>query len=283
MQKTDSLTIKLIDEEKNQIGLTYPKRAAGLVKKNRAYYVDENTICLGSKPKEEKVENDKKVKPKGLAKIQIPKYSLSEELMSAISHGVGAILSLVILITCLIVSIKHHNGYGIIGSIIYGLNSILLYIVSTLYHALKPNRAKKVFRIIDHCTIYLLIAGTYTPYALVTLREVSPLVGWSVFIVVWLCAIIGIVFTAINMNKFKVPGLVLYLVMGWVIIFNIKTLIDGIETAGFIYMIVAGIIYTIGAILYGLGKKIKYMHSIFHFFVVIASFLFYLSIIKYVL
>lgn len=282
MSKEDNLIIKLVDETGNEIGYTYPKRAKGLVNKNKAYFIDDLTLCLSSNiEKKEIVEKSKK--KKGLAKIAIPKYTLSEELMSSISHGLGAILSLVILISCLVVSIKHHNGYGIIGSIIYGFNSILLYTVSCLYHALKPNRAKKVFRIIDHCTIYLLIAGTYTPYALVTLRNVSPLVGWLVFIVVWICAIIGIVFTAIDMNKFKVPGLILYLVMGWVIIFNINTLIDGIDHNGFILMIIAGVVYTIGAILYGLGKKIKYMHSIFHFFVVIASLLFYISIIKYVL
>lgn len=281
MSKQDNLNIKIVDDTGNEIGYTYPKRAKGLVNENKAYFKDNFTLCLSSN--KEKKEEVKPKRKKGLAKISIPKYSLSEELMSAISHGIGALLSLIILISCLVVSINNHNGYGIIGSIIYGFTSTLLYVVSTLYHSLKPNRAKKVFRIIDHCTIYLLIAGTYTPYALVTLRNVSPFVGWSVFAVVWLCAIIGIVFTAIDMNKFKVPGLILYLVMGWVIIFNFKTLVDGIDHNGLIIMLIAGIVYTIGAILYGLGKKIKYMHSIFHFFVVIASLLFYISIIKYVL
>lgn len=226
---------------------------------------------------------NKDSKPKGLAKIIIPKYSLSEELMSSISHGVGAIFSIVILVTCLYVAIIHNNVYGIIGSIIYGVTSILLYLVSTLYHALKPNRAKKVFRIIDHCSIYLLIAGTYTPYCLITLRDVSPLIGWLVFITVWICAVVGITFTAINMNTFKKMGMALYLIMGWVCLFSFKTLIDGISTRGLIYMIIGGIVYTLGAVLYGVGKKVKYMHSIFHFFVIGASIMFYLSIIQCVL
>ena len=286
MTKNDSMTIKLIDKKGKTIGLTYPKRAKGLVKSGRALKVDDNTICLiepnhGKEVK--KVTKEVTNKPKGLGKIIIPKYSLSEELMSSISHGVGAIFSLVILITCIYVSLKHNNMYGLAGSIIYGLTSFLLYIVSTLYHALKPNRAKKVFRIIDHCSIYLLIAGTYAPYCLITLRDVSPVIGWIVLIIVWVCAIIGITFTAINMNTFKKMGMALYLIMGWVCIFSLKTLVDGISTIGLIYMIIGGVVYTIGAILYAIGKKVKYMHSIFHFFVLAASVLFYISIINYVL
>ena len=222
-------------------------------------------------------------KEKGLAKIKIPKYSLSEELMSAISHGIGVILSIVILITCIVVSASHGNGVGVLASIIYGLSSIILYLISTLYHSLARNRAKKVFRILDHCSIYLLIAGTYTPFALITLRHVDAFTGWMVFATVWICAIIGIVFTSINMSKFKIPGLLLYLVMGWVVVFSLNTLYAGISHSALKYMISAGIIYTVGALLYCIGKKIKYMHSVFHVFVLVASFLFYLSIINYVL
>ena len=286
MTKNDSMTIKLIDEKGKLIGITYPKRAKGMVKSGRASKVDDNTICLiePNQGKEvKKVTKEVTNKPKGLGKIIIPKYSLSEELMSSISHGIGAIFSLVILITCVYVSLKHNNMYALAGSIIYGLTSFLLYIVSTLYHALKPNRAKKVFRIIDHCSIYLLIAGTYAPYCLVTLRDVSPVVGWLVLIAVWVCAVIGITFTAINMNTFKKMGMALYLIMGWVCIFSFKTLVDGISTTGLIYMIIGGVAYTVGAVLYAIGKKVKYMHSIFHFFVLAASIMFYISIIKYVL
>ena len=286
MTKNDSMTIKLIDEKGKLIGLTYPKRAKGMIKSGRATKIDETAICLiepNQRKEVKKVTEEVSKKPKGLGKIIIPKYSLSEELMSSISHGIGALFSLFVLISCICLSLKHNNMYGLVGSIIYGVTSFMLYIVSTLYHALKPNRAKKVFRIIDHCSIYLLIAGTYAPYCLVTLREVSPLVGWLVLITVWVCAIIGITFTAINMNTFKKMGMALYLIMGWVCIFSFKTLVDGINTTGLIYMIIGGVVYTIGAILYGIGKKVKYMHSIFHFFVLAASIMFYISIIKYVL
>lgn len=222
-------------------------------------------------------------KEKGLEKIKIPKYSLSEELMSSISHGLGVILSIVILVTCIVVSAAHNNSIGVVASVIYGVSSIILYLISTLYHAFVPNKAKKVFRILDHCSIYLLIAGTYTPFALVTLRNVNSVTGWCVFGVVWLCAIIGITFTSIDMNKFKVQGLLLYLIMGWVIIFTKNTLLLGISRVAIYYMILAGVIYTVGALLYCIGKKIKYMHSVFHVFVLVASFLFYFSIINYVL
>ena len=286
MTKNDSLTIKLIDEKGIEIGFTYPKRAKGLVKSGRASYIDDKTLRLTDPNQKSEVKNmteNSQTKPKGLGKILIPKYSLSEELMSSISHGIGALFSLYVLISCVWLSLKHNNMYALAGSIIYGLTSFMLYIVSTLYHALKPNRAKKVFRIIDHCSIYLLIAGTYAPYCLVTLRNVSPLVGWLVLVVVWICAIIGITFTAINMNTFKKMGMALYLIMGWVCIFSFKTLVDGINKTGLIYMIIGGVVYTVGAILYGIGKKVKYMHSIFHFFVLAASIMFYLSIIQYVL
>ena len=177
----------------------------------------------------------------------------------------------------------HHNGIGGVASVIYGVTSTILYLISTLYHSLARNKAKKVFRILDHCSIYLLIAGTYTPFALVTLRNVNNATGWMVFTVVWICALVGILLTTIDMNKYKIPGLLLYLIMGWVVIFTLNTLIAGISKIALNYMITAGVIYTVGALIYCIGKKIKYMHSVFHVFVLIASLLFYLSIINYVL
>ena len=155
--------------------------------------------------------------------------------------------------------------------------------MSTLYHSFKVNNAKRVFRIIDHSSIYLLIAGTYTPYTLVTLREVSPFLGWSIFGIIWGCAIIGIVFTSIDMNKFKRIGMILYILMGWMIVITFKPLLTNIEKNGVYLMIGAGITYTIGAIIFGLGSRIKYMHSLFHLFVLAASIQFFFSIFLYVI
>ena len=213
-------------------------------------------------------------------KIEIPKYSLCEELLSAISHGIGCLLSIAALVLCTVFSAIHHNVYAVISSVIYGSCSIILYTMSTLYHSFKPNNAKRVFRILDHDSIFLLIAGTYTPYALVSLPKA---LGWTVFGVIWGCAILGITLNSINLNKYKKFSMFLYLVMGWMIIFTFKTLVQSIDIAGIYLMLSGGIIYTIGAIFYAVGKKKKYMHSIFHFFVLAASILFFFSIFLYVI
>lgn len=276
----DDFNILLLDQNGNEIGYTNKKIASELIKSNEGEYIDKKSLSLNKISVNTKNKVNTK---KGLNKIQIPIYSLSEELLNSISHGLGALLSIAILVLCVIFSVLHNNVYAVISSSIYGGTSILLYLMSTLYHAFKVGKTKKVFRIIDHCSIYLLIAGTYTPYALVTLRQSSLALGWSVFGIIWGCAILGITLTSIDMNKFKKFGLVLYLIMGWMIIFTFKTLLKAIPLIGIILMLIAGIVYSIGAILYVIGKKKKYMHSVFHFFVVIASLFFFFSIFFYVI
>lgn len=213
-------------------------------------------------------------------KIKIPKYTLGEELMSAISHGVGAALSIAALVLCIVFSTIHNNVYAVISSVIYGSTSIILYMMSTLYHSLKVNNAKRVFRILDHSSIFLLIAGTYTPYTLVTLPKT---IGWTIFGIIWGCAIIGIVLNSIDLKKYKKISMVLYLVMGWMVIFSFNTLLNSMNIIGIYLMLMGGILYTLGAILYGIGKKIKYMHSIFHIFVLLASVCFFFSIFLFVI
>jgi len=213
-------------------------------------------------------------------KIPIPKYSLSEELISAISHGIGALLAVAGLVLSIVVSVMHKNTVGVVACSIYGAMLILLYTMSTLYHSLKVNNAKRVFRIIDHCSIYLLIAGSYTPFALITLK--GP-IGWTIFGVVWGAAILGIVFNAVDINKYKKMSMISYIAMGWVIIFAFKPLCEKLDRNGIILLLSGGIAYTIGAALYGVGKKVKYMHSVFHFFVLAASVLQFFSIFLYVI
>lgn len=222
--------------------------------------------------KEYKIDNNKLSK-----KIELPKYKLSEELINAISHGVGAALSLVAFILCLI---KSSSGLALFSVFFYGISSFILYLMSCLYHSLKPNNAKRVFRIIDHCSIYLLIAGTYTPLVLLVLPSV---VGWTIFFVVWSLAIIGIVLNAIDLKKFKIISMILYLAMGWCIIFSFNTLWNSMPHSGIFLLLLGGIIYTLGAIMYGIGKKKKYMHSIFHIFCILASVCFFLAIYIYAL
>ena len=213
-------------------------------------------------------------------KIKIPKYTLGEELLSSISHGVGALLSIAALVLCVVFSALHHNVYAVVSSAIYGSTSIILYTMSTLYHSFKVNNAKRIFRIIDHCSIFLLIAGTYTPYALVVLPK--PL-GWVIFSIEWGCSIIGIVLNSIDLEKYKKFSIILYLIMGWMIIFSFDKLISSMSIVGIYLMLVAGILYTVGAIFYGVGKKIKYMHGLFHIFVLSASVCFFFSIFFYVI
>jgi len=210
-------------------------------------------------------------------KVELPKYKLGEELLNSISHGVGVLLSIAGLVLGII---KASSGLALFGILIYSISSIILYLMSCMYHSLKPNNAKRIFRIIDHCSIFILIAGTYTPIVLLKLPQS---IGWTIFGIVWAIAIIGITLNSIDIKKFKKVSMALYLIAGWCIIFSFKSLWKNMNHLGILFIFIGGIIYTIGAIIYGIGKKYKYMHSIFHIFCIIASVFFFISIYFYVL
>ena len=212
--------------------------------------------------------------------LRIPNYSLSEELISSISHGVGALLGVAALVLCIVRAASHHDPWAVVSGSVFGGSIILLYAVSSIYHALKVNRAKRVLRVMDHCTIFVLIAGTYTPYTLVALR--GP-VGWVLFSLIWAAGIAGIIFNAIDVERFKIASMVNYIIMGWAIIFAFKPLSAVIGRNALVLLLCGGVAYTVGAVLYGLGSKIKYMHSIWHFFVLAGTVLHFLSIYLYVL
>lgn len=210
-----------------------------------------------------------------------PKYTLSEELISAISHGIGALLAIAGMVLCIVKSAQTRNAIGVVSSSLYGSFMIILYVMSTLYHSFKQNsKVKKVFRIFDHCSIFLLIFGTYIPYTLVTLNGA---LGWTLFGIVLAAAILGIVLNAVNLEKYKKISMICYLIMGWAIIGAIKQIYNNLDLEGVILLVIGGIIYTIGAILYGIGKKVKYMHSVWHFFVLGGTILQFFSIYLYVL
>ncbi|MCH5285805.1 MAG: hemolysin III family protein [Christensenellaceae bacterium] len=213
-------------------------------------------------------------------RITIPRYTLGEELTNSISHGIGAGLGIAALVLCIVKSAIAHDGYKLASSIVFGLTVTLLYLMSCLYHALKVNKAKRVFRVMDHCTIFLLIAGTYTPFTLVTLRGA---LGWSLFGIVWGVAILGIVLNAVNLKKYAKLSVLCYLGMGWVILFAFRRLADALNPVGLYLLIAGGIAYTVGAILYAIGSKRKYFHSVFHFFCVIGTVLHFFAIYLYVL
>lgn len=213
----------------------------------------------------------------------LPTYTKGEEVFNMVSHIVGGAIGLAGLVLCVIFAATNGNGYGVVSSAIFGSTLILLYTMSSIYHGLNPQRkAKKVFQIIDHCSIFLLIAGSYTPFALCTLREYSPALGWTIFGVVWAMALIGIVFNSIDLKKYKKFSMICYLAMGWCIVIRGNLLPQLLGTTGFTLLLIGGIIYTIGALLYGLGKKHKWMHSIFHLACVVGSLLHVLCVLLYV-
>lgn len=222
----------------------------------------------------------KKLKQEKRKLLGLPEYTLGEELVNSISHGLGAAFGIVALVLCVVFSAIEGDAWKVVSGAIYGASMIILYSVSTIYHALGINRAKKVFRTLDHCSIYFLIAGTYTPYTLVAMRETS---GFLVFGIVWAAAVLGITLSAINVHKFRIVSMIIYIAMGWAIIFSGRDLIASVPTAGFVLLLGGGILYTIGAVLYGIGKKKKYMHSVFHFLALGGSVCHFISIFMFVL
>ena len=200
---------------------------------------------------------------KNINKAKIPSYSLGEEIFNSVSHGVGALLSVAAIVILIVKAAFTKDSYMIISSVIFGATMIILYTMSTLYHAITNTTAKKVFRIFDHCTIFLLIAGTYTPYTLVTLRDS---VGWYLFGLLWGMTVLGIVLNAVSLERFKKISVVCYIVMGWAVIFAVKPLFENLDIFGIIFLFAGGVFYTVGVIFYAL-KKIKYMHSVWHLFV----------------
>ena len=207
-----------------------------------------------------------------------PKYTLGEEIFNSISHGVGVGLSIAALVLLIVFGSLKGGGYPLAAGLVYGISLIILYSMSMVYHIVQNKKGKAVMRIFDHCSIFVLIAGTYTPYLLITLNKA---LGWTMFGIIWGMAIMGIIMNSINLEKFKKFSLACYIVMGWAIIFTIKPIINNIPPMGVMLLVLGGIIYTVGVIFY-IMKKYKYMHSVWHLFVLGGSVCHYLSILLYV-
>lgn len=203
-----------------------------------------------------------------MKKIKIPNYTVSEEIINSISHGVGALLSIVGLVVMIIKSVNDGN-LSFIACLIYGISLILLYLISCLYHALSPKlKAKKILRLLDHCNVFLLEAGTFTPVCLIL---IGGKIGFIYFIIIWLLTIFGIILNIIDVDKYQIVSLVLHLLIGWSVIFMLKELILTLNLLGLIFLFGGGIFYSIGAFLYKIGATKRYMHSIFHFFCLAGS------------
>lgn len=211
----------------------------------------------------------------------LPDYTRGEEIMNMVTHIVGGGLSVIALVLCIIRAALNHNLYGVIGSIVYGITMIALYTMSSVYHGLRPGTGKKVLQVLDHCTIYFLIAGTYTVISLSALRSVSPIIGWSVFVLEWLLTALAVTLTAIDLKKYELFSMICYIGMGWCVIFFLPVAMEALTPPGFWLLFAGGIAYTIGAVLYGIGAKKRWMHSVFHIFVVLGSILQFFSILLY--
>ena len=219
-----------------------------------------------------------------MEKYKLPNYTKGEEIFNMITHIVGAAFAIAALVLCVVFAARHHNVYGVISGAIYGTSMIILYIMSSIYHGLSPKTgAKRVFRIIDHCTIFLFIAGSYMPFALCTFRECNTTIGWSIFGVSIGFSLLGVILNIIDIERFKIFSMICYLALGWCEIFTIPMLYSGIGIPGIALLASGGVVYSIGAVFYKLGKSKKYMHSIFHILIVIASVLQFLCILLYVM
>lgn len=213
-----------------------------------------------------------------MSKIKIPQYSLSEELINSISHGLGGIFAIVALILMLV---KSNTPMEYVTISIFGTTMILLYIISCIYHALSPKlTGKKVLRILDHCNVYLLVLGTYIP---VSLLGVKGSLGWILFSIVTAISLIGIILSSIAIDKFQVFEVICHLINGWSILIAIKTLYNNITFMGVLFLLLGGIMYSLGAILYRIGVKKKYVHSVFHFFCLAGTIFHFIAIYIYVL
>lgn len=218
-----------------------------------------------------------------LADRQLPNYSTGEEIMNTVTHIVGGAMGVAALTMCVMLAAQNRNIYGVIGSSIYGFCMIALYSVSSVYHGLRPGMGKKVMQVIDHCTIYFLICGTYTVIALSAIRPIYPKLGWLLLGFEWIMAIIATVLTAIDLKQYRVFSMICYIGMGWAIIPFAQVVMQVLTKPGFYLLLAGGIAYTIGAVLYGIGSKKKWMHSVFHIFVDIGSLLQFLCVAMYAL
>ncbi len=206
-------------------------------------------------------------------------YTVGEEIANSVTHGIGVALSIAACVLLIISSAKSGSALKVVCASIYGACLILLFLMSTLYHAIVPEKAKKVFRVFDHTSIFILIAGSYTPVMLVT---IGGALGWTIFGIVWGMALIGIVLNSISIEKFKVFSMIAYIAMGWCVIFAIKPVVELLDRNALIFLVTGGLAYTLGIIFYKM-KNIPYMHSVWHLFVLAGAILQYFCMQFYVL
>lgn len=214
----------------------------------------------------------------------LPNYTLGQEIANMVTHIIGGALGVAALVLCIVrAAVNGGDALDILGVIFYGVSLIALYTISSVYHGLRPGTGKKVLQVIDHCTIYLLILGCYTPILLSALRPNHPWICWGLMIAEWALAALAITLTAIDLKKYRVLSMTCYIGMGWGIIFFWRQTLEALGTTGFGLLLAGGIAYTVGAILYGIGSRKPWMHAVFHVFVVLGSVFQFFAIYCYAL
>ena len=213
----------------------------------------------------------------------LPNYTKGDEIFNSVTHMVGGALGIVATVLCVVVAALNSSVYGVVGGAIFGASMTLMYTISAVYHLLSPRlTAKKVMQILDHCTIFMLIAGTYTPVALCSIREYNPYLGWTIFGVVWAAAILGIVFNSIDLKKWHKMSMILYVLMGWSLVFMFKHVLEKVPLQGILLLVGGGVFYTLGIIFFA-KDKVRYMHYIWHIFVLLGTITQYFFILFYVI
>ena len=217
-----------------------------------------------------------------LKERSLPLYTKGEEIFNMVTHIVGGAIGIAALALCVVLSALRGSVAGVITGAVFGASMILLYTMSSIYHGLPVNTAKKVFQIMDHCTIYFLIAGTYTPILVCGMAPCYPWEAWITFGVIWALTVLAMVLTAIDIAKYKVFSMICYIGIGWAILPTVTKAIEILTLAGFSLVLGGGILYTVGAVFFKIGKKKKYFHSIFHILTLLGSICHILAILFFV-
>ena len=213
----------------------------------------------------------------------LPQYSKGEELFNFISHTVGGAFGIFALTWCVITAVRRGDAWSVISGIVYGISMIVMYTMSAVYHGLRVGTGKKVMQVLDHCAIYLLIGGSYTPITLCAIRRISPAWCWALFGAVWALAIFAIVFTSIDLKKYRVLSMCCYIGMGWAVAAAVKPVMQALSAQALIWLAAGGLAYSVGAVLYGAGRKKGSMHCLFHVFVLLGSICHFICIALYIL
>lgn len=204
-------------------------------------------------------------------------YTIGEEIAHSVTHGIGVALSIAGLVILVVIAAKYGDVYQVVSFSVYGATLILLYLASTLYHSFQNPRVKQIFQKMDHAAIYLLIAGTYTPFLLVGIR--GPL-GWTLFGIIWGLAALGVSFKALFIDRFEKLSTLAYVLMGWLCVIALKQMSMNIETGGLILLGAGGVVYTLGVIFYAM-TKVRYSHAVWHLFVLGGSICHYFAVLFY--